>query len=80
MPMITGNGCDVSTLPPYSRGILIAGLVVVLGALLCLCLSTTFDVFGHKDFSEAFFKAFPILMTLCVLLIGIALLCALIGV
>lgn len=39
-----------------------------------------FDAFGHDIVSDAIFKCVPILMTLCVLLIGIALLFALIGV
>lgn len=80
MPIRTGSGCDISTLPPYSRGILIASCVVGFVALICLCLTLVFEVFGYEDGSKPLFKTFPILLTLVILLIGIALLCALIGV
>ena len=80
IPIRTGSGCGVSTLPPYSSGILIAAFIVGFVALMCLCLSVVLDAFGHEDVSDFIFKYISILMTLFVLLACIALLCALIGV
>lgn len=80
IPIRIGSGCDVSNLPTYAGDLLIAGFVVGFVALICLCLCMAFDAFGNEDVSDAIFKCTPILLTLSVLLVGIALLCALIGV
>jgi len=86
MPMpiiITGDGGDggnVSNLPPYASGILIAAIVVGIVFLFCLCLSLIFDTFDRELVSDVFLKSAMILLTLSVALIGIAILCALIGV
>jgi hypothetical protein len=78
-PIMMGSVCDVSTLPPYTGGILIATMIVMTLTLICLCLSMAFRFFDHEYFSDLYLKCCPILLCLSVLLIGIAILCALIG-
>jgi len=80
MPIIMGGGGKVSNLPPYAGGIMLAALVVGIVFLFCLCLSLIFDTFDRELVSDVFFKAGTILLFLAVVLIGIAILCALIGV
>jgi len=80
MPIIMGSGGNVSNLPPCAGGILLAALVVGIVFLFCLCLSLIFGTFDREDVSDVFLKSAMILLTLSVVLIGIAILCALIGV
>jgi len=77
MPIIMGGGGNVSNLPPYASGILLAALVVGIVFLICLCLSLIFDTFDRELVSDVFFKAGTILLFLAVVLV---LLCAVIGV
>lgn len=77
----TGGGGGISALPPCSRDIMIATMVVGFVSLICLCLSMVFNfVFDREHVSDVFLKFAMILLTSSVFLLGIAMLCAFLGV
>ena len=79
MPIIMHGGGGNFNLTPCAGVIMIISCIVVFIALICFCFALVCGVFDHEDALDFILKIAIILVALCVVLLGISLLCNLIG-